>query len=205
MNTQCIVGPAGSGKSYNLKQRIESGERMLLTSTTGISAVNLGPGVTTVHSALGFYDLRSLQRAFIRGQIKYKFVSMARKGIKTLVIDEVSMLQGEALQLIHQGALDAEERIEEINKENERGETEPIEPTGILLTGDFLQLAPIADRQPDGKPGVATYAFESPCWPAYEQNGNMTRLSKIWRQDDAKFIDALHHVRRGNGVDGRLI
>ena len=189
MNTQAIVGAAGSGKSTLLKQRIESGEHMLLTSTTGISAVNLGAGVTTINSALGFFDLRDLKRACDRGSVCKKFVQFARRGVKTLVIDEVSMLQGEALQLIHDSAESAERIV-------------TTEPTGILLVADFCQLPPIGDRGPDGKSIQAQYAFEAPCWSCYEQN--LTRLTKIWRQDDPRFLSALNLVRQGRSVDAAI-
>jgi hypothetical protein len=212
MNTECIIGSAGSGKSTLLRKRIEDGEKMLLTSTTGISAVNLGAGVTTVHSALGFYDLRSLQGAFKYGDIKRKFVTLAKKGIKTLVIDEMSMLQGEALQLIYQGACDARDLLDERASSMEQASIKDAmgkvltgeDATGLLLVGDFCQLAPIGDRQVDGKCGVAQYAFEAPCWNGFEQNGSMTRLTKIWRQENEQFRSALNLIRAGRGVDGAI-
>lgn len=205
MKTEAIVGPAGSGKSFNLRQHIDVGEKMLLTSTTGISAVNLGPGVTTINSTLGFYDLRSLQQAHARGQIKRKAVELAKKGVKTVVIDEMSMLQAEALQLIHAGFEQAQYDLEEFSTRNSSGELlDKSDATGLLLCGDFLQLPPIGDRQADGKPGAAQYAFESPCWGEYEQNGNMTRLTKIWRQDDVKLLNALNLVRQGRGADAAI-
>lgn len=208
MKTQCIIGAAGTGKSYLLKQRIEAGEKMLLTSTTGISAVNLGAGVTTIHSALGFYDLRSLQFAHSHGYVRQKFIALAKKGIKTVVIDEMSMLQGEALQLIHQGAVDAqmllEDRARDVNHirdANGRYLTGE-DATGLLLCGDYLQLPPIGERKADGKPGDAQYAFEAPCWAGYETPENMTHLKKVWRQDDPRLLNALQQIRAGRGVDG---
>lgn len=212
MKTECIVGLAGCGKSTLLRTRIDAGERMLLTSTTGISAVNLGAGVTTVHSALGFYDLRSLQGAFKYGDIERKFVTLARKGIKTLVIDEMSMLQGETLQLIYQGACDAIDTLDErassmelLSAKDAMGKVLTGEDaTGLLLVGDFCQLAPIGDRQADGKCGTTQYAFEAPCWNGFEHNGSMTRLTKIWRQENEEFRSALNLIRAGRGVDGAI-
>lgn len=205
MKTEAIVGAAGSGKSTLLRQRIDAGEKMLLTSTTGISAVNLGPGVTTINSTLGFYDLRSLQQAHARGQIKRKAVELAKKGVKTVVIDEMSMLQAEALQLIHAGFQQAQYDLEEFSIRDSSGELlDKSDATGLLLCGDFLQLPPIGDRQADGKPGAAQYAFESPCWGEYEQNGNMTQLTKIWRQDDVKLLNALNLIRQGRGADAAI-
>lgn len=205
MKTECIIGAAGTGKSTVLRKRIEDGEKMLLTSTTGISAVNLGPGVTTINSTLGFYDLKSLQQAHSRGQIKHKAIELARKGIKTVVIDEISMLQGEALDLIHNGFAQAEDVLASQRICDLSGESlGACDATGLLLCGDFLQLPPIGDRQADGKIGAAKYAFESRAWNDYEKNGSMTRLSKIWRQDDEKFLKALSLVRQGRGADGAI-
>jgi len=210
MKTESIVGAAGTGKSHTLRQRMEDGAKYLLTSTTGISAVNLGPGVTTVNSALGFYDLRSLRQEANRGNIRRKFIELARKRIKYLVIDEVSMLQAEALQLIYQGAAGAKgtlaDRARDMNHvrdSNHESLTED-DATGLLLVGDACQLPPIGERQADGKPGTVEYFFEAQCWPDFEQNGNLTHLKKVWRQDDARFLKALSLVRAGRGVDGAI-
>jgi len=210
MDTQCIVGAAGTGKSTELRKRMEDGAKYLLTSTTGISAVNLGPGVTTINSALGFYDLRSLKYEHSRGYIKSKLLNLARNRVKTLVIDEVSMLQAETLQIIYEAAQQAQGLIEAragaINhyKDNSGESLNGQDATGLMLVGDFCQLAPIGNRQADGKPGLAKYAFEAQCWNEFEKDGNITHLTKIWRQEDVRFCNALKLVRQGRECDAAI-
>ena len=204
MNTECILGSAGTGKSTLLRKRIEAGENILCCATTGIAAVNLGEGVTTVHSALGFYDIHSLREAHKKGWIMRAFVNLAKKGIKTLVIDEVSMLNGEALSIIHDAALNAQQFLEarasainHVTMSDGRSLMGD-DATGILTSGDFLQLPPV----PDDKSKPAQFAFESNVWHNYE--ANLTHLKKVWRQEDPKFLEALNLTREGRAVDAAL-
>lgn len=189
MNTEAILGSSGTGKSFNLRERITADPQYaLLTSSTGISAVNLGDGVTTIHSALGFFDLRSLQEANRRGAIKRKAIELATRGKKNLVLDEVSMFSAESFQLVHDGFMAAARERED----------DGLASCGLLVTGDFLQLSPV----PDDPKQPVKYAFEAPCWAAYE--ANMTRLTKIYRQDNAEFLAALQLARQGRGVDAAI-
>ena len=189
MNTELIVGPGGCGKSTLLRERIvKDPQYALLTASTGIAAVNLGEGVTTIHSALGFYNLASLRDAHKYGKIARKVRELSKKGIKNVVLDECSMFGAESLELLYDGFVQA------ANSSLEHGDT----PTGLVLTGDFCQLAPISD---DRKASVK-YAFESSCWDRFENN--MTKMTKIYRQNNEKFLAALQLIRAGRGVDGAI-
>ena len=76
----------------------------------------------------------------------------------------------------------------EVSRTNDR-------PMALTVVGDFCQLPPIADP---GTPETGRYAFEADCWrPNFSEN--TTRLTRIWRQDDAEFLQALHAARRGVG------
>ena len=66
-NHRAIIGPAGSGKTTLVKNTMPAGT--VLTSTTGISARQLGNDARTVHSVLHFhsketFDTRSPQAAW---------------------------------------------------------------------------------------------------------------------------------------------
>jgi hypothetical protein len=75
-------------------------------------------------------------------------------------------------------------------------------PIGLILVGDFAQLPPIPERV-TGEAGRARskpatpWAFEAACWDRFEKN--TTRLTKIWRQADLRFLSALNAARRGDG------
>lgn len=177
---QLLTGAAGTGKTYQLQQRIADGERIVLTATTGIAAVNLGPGIRTINSTLGFFDADSLMDSFIAGR--------AQRGLQRLIeeeqadwiaIDEISMLGKEVLDLIYK-------IFEEVNgRRIEMGE----KVVGLLLTGDFCQLPPIKQE----------FCFNANCWPKFAQN--TIKLTKVWRQDNAIFLQALNAARQGNGPD----
>jgi ATP-dependent exoDNAse (exonuclease V) alpha subunit len=60
----------------------------------------------------------------------------------------------------------------------------------LLLVGDFLQLPPVVRGS-----GEVRFAFESEAWQtfAFEK----IELTHIYRTDDVRFIELLHHVRFG--------
>ncbi len=198
LNCGAIMGSSGTGKSYTLKRRIEADPKYaILAATTGIAAVNLGEGVTTIHSLLGFYDLASALQAFRKGSITKKFIKLAKLGFKNVVIDEMSMLPAELLQIIHDAAWAAAERIaggnvyREIVDDNGDARRELVtEPCGVILTGDFLQLPPVSGK----------FAFTADCWKEYSGEGRIERLTKIWRQDNPQFLTALKWLRQGSGA-----
>ena len=70
-----------------------------------------------------------------------------------------------------------------------RDESEQI---GLTVIGDFCQLPPVAEKE-EG------FAFETKHWKRFEDN--TTILTEIKRQTDIEFVEALRHVRRGNGAD----
>ncbi len=61
---------------------------------------------------------------------------------------------------------------------------------GIVAVGDFCQLPPVKAR----------YAFDANCWGEFDEN--TLKLSKVWRQDDPIFLEALNLIRRGEGQAG---
>lgn len=189
MNTEVILGAGGSGKSTLLRERIESDPQYaLLTASTGIAAVNLGDKVTTIHSALGFYDTRGAADAYHAGRIKRKALTFADRGKKNVVIDEISTVGADVLQYIHCGFEDAARERREAGKDS----------TGLILVGDFLQLPPVPDKPGD----KIKYAFEAECWQHYASN--ITQLKTIYRQTNPAFLEALQLFRSGRGVDGAL-
>ena len=174
-----LTGIAGSGKTWELKRRIaEDKSYGLLCATTGIAAINLG--TVTINSILKYFNTESLEDSFHNGWLGRILAEIAASGKKWLCVDEVSMMDGVQLDLIHYST----------SLVNERREWHGKPPLGIVLTGDFCQLPPIN----------AKWAFEADCWPAFE--ANTVRLTKCWRQSNAKFLEALNLIRSGKGVEG---
>lgn len=175
-----ICGEAGSGKTYRMQERVRRAQpgEVVLAATTGIAAVNLGENVVTINSLLGYFDTASLRDLFTTGRLEAKLLKLAKAGTRNLVLDEVSMLDGDQLNILHL-ALDS------VNEARDAA-GEPI--LTLTLTGDFLQLPPVK----------AKFAFEVEHWKHYE--ANLTKLTQSHRQADPRFLAALGMARRGDAA-----
>lgn len=169
-----IGGVAGTGKTFLVRQRIADDPSWgLLCATTGIAAVNLG--ATTLNSALGFFDTASLKDAYLSGQLVRRLHAIAQEH-RNLIIDEKSMMDKLQLEVIYRA-------VTAVNEYSDmRGR-----PFGIVLVGDFAQLPPVN----------AQFAFMADCWPEFAARS--TKLTKIWRQEQLEFLNALNAARRGDG------
>lgn len=177
-----ITGSAGTGKTYSVRKRIEEDPGYgILCATTGIAAVNLGPGVRTLNSMLGYFNTESLRDNYSNGKLNMKLHRIAQEeGVKNIIVDEVSMMEGEQLDILYNALLEVNSKGDEL---------------GFVLTGDFCQLPPVGV----GRSGVK-WAFEADCWDKFA--ANTTKLTKVWRQDGGRFLDALNAYRKGAGVEG---
>lgn len=173
-----VTGPAGTGKTYQFKQRIEADESEgILCATTGVAAVNLG--TTTINSVLGYFDLESLADASATGQITRRLIHLRkREGYKSLMLDEASMLEAYALDILTEDAKKANQRLEKDGLQ-----------ISLELTGDFAQLPPVKGE----------WGFKAVNWPLYA--ANLTKLDKIYRQTDLEFLRALSLARQGDGKE----
>lgn len=174
-----LIGCAGTGKTYQLIQRTTADDTYgLLTSTTGVSAVNLG--AITIHSTLKWSDTLSLRDAYLSGRLARTLHDIGLR-YRRIIIEEYSMLHGDQLDLIHRG-------VAEANKY-----ADMCEPLGILLVGDLAQLPPVK----------GPWCFTADCWQAFADNTE--RLDKVWRQDGGPFLDALNLLRAGRGGDASAL
>jgi len=168
-----LCGIAGSGKTYQVRAQCEADpEWGLLCATTGIAAVNLS--TVTLNSSLRFFDTDSLRDAYLTGALVRRLKEI-REEHRRLVIDEVSMMDGDQLGILVRAALEA----------NSYKSDHP--PLGLTLVGDFAQLPPVKAR----------WAFESDEWWRFDSR--TTRLTKVWRQGLGSFLDALNLARAGDG------
>jgi ATP-dependent DNA helicase PIF1 len=192
-----LAGPAGSGKTFLTKDWARREAGLVLAATTGIAAINLGG--TTINALLGYFDTKSLQEQYTIGTLAAKLGRLWRSGMRRIVLDEVSMLDGDQLTYL----------VRAVNEVNGRGyvldtldeDDEKMGPAnlGLTLVGDFAQLPPVK----------APFAFESPEWrraadapqgSSYDRFAEHTiTLTEVKRQADAQFIDALRAARRGEG------
>jgi ATP-dependent exoDNAse (exonuclease V) alpha subunit len=176
-----ITGPAGTGKSQLVKELKERlGPTAVLTSTTGISAMNIGG--STIHSFAGIgihCDPRAVESIAHRmnwPQVRDRIVSA-----NTIIIDEISMLRSDTLTLIDR----VFRRATRIDK------TFGGKP--IVFVGDFLQLPPVPQHD-DADENI--WSFNSDCWGRAEPSTLL--LEKIHRQTESGFLEALSEIRLGH-------
>jgi len=126
-SAEFITGEAGTGKTWLVKERARRYPGHVLCATTGIAAVNLGEGVTTINSLLKYFDTASLRDSWTQGNLERIVMGLARSGVRQIVLDEVSMLDGEQLTII----------TATIDSVNERLVAAGEATIGLTLTGDY--------------------------------------------------------------------
>ena len=183
-----LSGAAGTGKTWLAREIVRGRDDAILTATTGIASVNLGDA-STINSVLSYFDTQSMLEHYASGFLQTRLRQLRRSGVRTIVLDEVSMLDADQLTALCQ-AMDEvnlkksyDASLGEVSmKEHDDG------TMGLLLVGDFAQLPPVE----------AAFAFESPEWKRFTDH--TLRLDTIRRQGDQTFIQALQSVRKGDGL-----
>ena len=173
-----ISGPAGSGKSYTIRRFTDilmqyyPKKNIALTSTTGISALNING--QTVHS---FFNIGT-SKLPLKERLKNKTFKedKAREVIKDLdilFIEEVSMLSAWHLQLI----LD-------IIKHCRPSTWHDIQ---FIVAGDFTQLPPVSVLGDD--PLMGKLCYKSDAWK--EIGFKNMYLDRVYRTEDKELKDIL--------------
>ena len=169
-----LTGPAGTGKTALIHKFCKERKTgVALTSTTGTSALLMGG--TTLFSFLGI-GLGEGCVEWLVGKIKKKrYIQRRWKGLKILVIDEVSMLNPELFDKLNRVA----QRIRKCPK--------PWGGIQLLLSGDFMQLPVVkCDR----------FTFEAETWN--ESIHKTVVLTENCRQSgDAVYRKMLGRLRMG--------
>lgn len=174
-----ITGQAGTGKSELLKTFYNESlgnKKIALTSTTGISAFNIG-GVT-LHSYLGI-GLGTSSVFYLETKIKKsQFYRTRWRTLDTLVIDEISMMSPELF-----------DKLEELARKVRKSE-KPFGGIQVILSGDLLQLPCVKSDK---------FCFEAKSWSKVIENVYI--LSHIYRQTDIRFQTCLNEIRLGDPSD----
>jgi len=173
--------------------------RLAVTAATGIASVNIDG--CTLHSwagiALGKEDPRRLAKKFLshhRWVKKNEYMSHKPRSertvtvvdrwraVKTLIVDEISMIDGILFDKL--------EYIARFIRENNK----PFGGIQLILSGDFCQLPPVTEHI-NGVSQPCVFAFEANSWP--DCIGQPVILRQIFRQRDQAFVDMLNEIRFG--------
>lgn len=177
-----VSGVGGTGKSYTLKEIVRvveaQGKNIVLTSSTGVSAYNIGG--CTVHSWAGVVisDKITNLRSFIETKVRkiQRTRPLKKKWTSTdiLCIDEISMIGATYFEV-----LDCIARM--VRQKPEL----PFGGIQLVLSGDMLQLPPVRDK----------WIFTSALWDMFGFEYYI--LEKCWRFDSMEWTELLKRARVG--------
>jgi ATP-dependent DNA helicase PIF1 len=190
-----LSGPGGSGKSYVAGYFVhilhEMGRIHQVTSTTGCSSILLSNQirirgrpiiVKTIHSWSGIRLGKGSMDDLLRMVLKHRRVVKEWRRIKTLILDECSMLSKKLFTVL------------EYIARKIRNNASPFGGIQIVFLGDFFQLPPVGDPI---EPDTMDFCFESPAWSRVFPRENHIELEKIYRQSDTSYQKILNEIRRG--------
>ena len=113
---------------------------------TGCAALLVGNGAKTLHSWAGIGLGKGTVESHIASINKMYPVKKRWQKTEVLIIDEISMMTPDLLELLDGHA------------KSLRRNQKPMGGIQVVFVGDFLQLPPVA------KQGNVKFAFESPVW-----------------------------------------
>jgi ATP-dependent DNA helicase PIF1 len=175
-----LTGSAGTGKSFTINKIVNyldsNNIKYGLTALTGCAASLIN--AQTIHSFLCLGINKSLKEIYSTLTTTYIAKYKTLKLLQTLIIDEISMMSDELLELIDQ-------LFKKIKSNNL-----PFGGIQLIMVGDFHQLPPI----------TGNYCFNSPIWSSL--NMNKIILTELIRQkDDIVLQEILEEMRIGNISD----
>ena len=184
-----ILGSGGTGKSRLVKEfykHIKNNnpdKMMYITSTTGISAYNIG-GIT-INSFMGIGTGEAPVEVLLK-RLRYKQSIRDRIiGTEILVIDEISMMSASVF-----------EKMDLIFKTLRRSK-KPFGGIQLVLTGDFLQLETVFNRNILGKEQDTRLLIESELFNKMFKKCTIVLKENFRQSSDSKYIDLLLRLRRG--------
>lgn len=179
-----FTGSAGTGKSVlmraiiaQLKHKfIKESERIAITASTGLASCILEG--QTLHSWAGI-GLGKEPVPELLKKIKKNQKSRARwLKAKVLVIDEISMVDGQLFDKLEQLARSI------------RNNGRPFGGIQLVVTGDFFQLPPVPDKNAGAK-----FVFDAQTWITCIEHTIL--LTHVFRQKDEHFARMLNEMRLG--------
>lgn len=179
-----ISGPGGTGKTH-LLQDIQAllGESCMIVAPTGVAALNAG-GVTA-HRAFDLSAGVTVPEDFT--EIRSKTAKpLKSKALRTLVIDEVSMVRADKF-------VEMDKKLQHLRKSSE-----PFGGLQVIMFGDFYQAGPVIsmqEREDYYKYWDTDLCFYTQSWK--DLNLKCVALVEQFRQESIRFATMLNCVREG--------
>lgn len=190
-----LTGEPGAGKTHTVNSFVDylrsRDIEPAITASTGIAATHIGG--MTIHSWSGIGIKTNLDKYDLDKIASSEYIVRRVNRTKVLIIDEVSMLSPNMLDMIDMVCREI--------KQND----EPFGGIQIILVGDFFQLPPIVKKEEvktkqnllvkDVK-NLGIFAYDSGAWD--RAHLVICYLSEQHRQDDADFLSVLSGIRTNN-------
>lgn len=178
-----ITGRAGTGKSTLLTYLIQEvlKDNYVVVAPTGVAAINVGG--STIHKFFGF--LPDITFEHIESPDYHPRNQKIMKNMKTLIIDEISMVRADLLDCV--------------DKALRKFGPKPGKPFGgvqVVLVGDLFQLTPIVT---DSEKEFLYSHYETPFFfSSYgyrDSHFEKVVLNKVYRQSELDFLEILNGIR----------
>ena len=172
-----LTGDAGTGKSTLLDawKRKLNPKLVAVTASTGVAALLVGG--RTVHSFFNIGKGEDDIKDILRNRSNTSRSALAIRSIKTLIIDEVSMIGASIF-----------DKIEAVAR-HDRNSDEPWGGLQVVVVGDAGQLPPVNDD----------WCFMSDAWKRSKFAPALLRTQV--RTEDREFAQILRDVRNGDVTD----
>ena len=178
-----ITGRAGTGKSTLLTYLREEvlKDNFVVVAPTGVAAINVGG--STIHKFFGFLPDITFQH--IDSTEYHPRSQKIMKNLKTLIIDEISMVRADLLDCV--------------DKALRKYGPKPTKPFGgvqVIFVGDLFQLSPIVT---ESEKEFLYSHYDTPFFFSSHgyQSIHMHKvvLQKVYRQSEIDFLEILNGIR----------
>jgi ATP-dependent DNA helicase PIF1 len=174
-----LTGPAGTGKSFLLKEFIQwfqlnkedEHSKIYITSTTGLSSILIDGMTINRYAGIGIGD-KDIE-TYYKKIIKMKSLKNRWLSTKVLIIDEISMMDPDLF-----------DKLETLSRKIRKND-KPFGGIQVILSGDFLQIPPVKNNG---------FCFESFTWDFINKT---YYFDEILRQDNNILQNVLNKIRLG--------
>lgn len=186
-----LTGEPGSGKTHTINEYInylrDRQIEVAITASTGIASTHIGG--MTIHSWSGIGIKNKLDKYEIDKIASSEYVSKRINKAKVLVIDEVSMLSPQTLDMVDAVCREV------------KNDSSAFGGLQVIFVGDFFQLPPIIKNKTENNSpqilfedkNTGNFAYESDSW--VRAKPMVCYLREQYRQDDEIFLKILSSIR----------
>lgn len=183
-----LTGAPGTGKTYVVTKYIrylrDHGIFPVIVAPTGIAASHIGG--MTIHACFGLGLVNGVPSpSYLKKSLSRPLVKRRVKGMKVLIIDEVSMLSPDLFATM--------DHMLRIAKEND----EPFGGIQVVLSGDFFQLPPVMKEYREER-----YIWQTALWQ--EMQLHTCYLHEKYRQTDSALLTLLEEIRSADVTEDSL-